>query len=77
MHLTDEELKAAVLYATNKLIENKDEILNSFQEIGTELLCSCRSHHGIQQRRYPHNLQKRQRDLRLAAVISSSAQNKK
>ena len=156
MHLSDEELKAAVLSATNKLIENKDEILNSFQEIvggvydthtlegekaklesemdvcakmiedlirqnattpqdqseyqtkyedlerfynekkgglsegrrkvqkdacdqsryqvlpeaatktrqasanirRTELLCSCRSHHGIQQRRYPHNLQK-------------------
>ena len=33
VHLTDEELKAAVLSATNKLIENKDEILNSFQEI--------------------------------------------
>ena len=33
MHLSDEELKAAVLSATNKLIENKDEILNSFQEI--------------------------------------------
>ena len=30
---SDEELKAAVLSATNKLIENKDEILNSFQEI--------------------------------------------
>ena len=33
MHLTNEELKAAVLSATNNLIENKDEILNSFQEI--------------------------------------------
>ena len=33
MHLTDEELKTAVLSATNKLIENKDEILNGLQEI--------------------------------------------
>ena len=33
MHLSDEELKAAVLSATNKPIENKDEIFNSFQEI--------------------------------------------
>ena len=33
MHLTDEELKAAVLSAANKLIENKDEILNGLQEI--------------------------------------------
>ncbi|CAC9931888.1 hypothetical protein PEPNEM18_01125 [Aedoeadaptatus nemausensis] len=33
MHLTDEELKAAVLSVANKLIENKDEILNSFHEI--------------------------------------------
>lgn len=32
VHLPDEELKAAVLSAANKLIENKDEILNSFQE---------------------------------------------
>ena len=33
MYHSDEELKAAILSATNKLIESKDEILNTFHEI--------------------------------------------